>query len=1209
MTLSKGLRRMLLMPLAGFGVMGWTCVCGAAVDTEGKEKRQTWDEYMTVDLNAPVEELALPADAEARRKVFAERFSPAAVEKAAKELFALWDFGESRSSKNPATQEFDSEKKRIAALYAEKKYEEALTAYRTYLVHKTTVLWNAKPTYSGSGYNGRFSGQTMTKRYADVITLLMQDRYQTCTTKTTVHIGEPGLIHWEWKAKELQNPWDNLYRPELEYFCGSDYDKLLWKFLDTHERKYLDKWLAALDDYCLNHHVQEDLSALNLDLGKTGASDALGFLFALCELSRATAEGAEQVPAVTVARMMAKQAGVIIPQSLFYNRQQSNNHSPGTTAAFLRLSEFFYDFKIARTIEVEGRRQFENYGTLSGRPDGVGPGRLPSYAMFEFKENQPILAKFREEEYEWFTPMLNREYRDRMLARARYMIGMHSMNGEQIVTQKTDRRGTTFSDMAAYFNRMLPELYDEPAMMKVVNRIIRNQTEATWNGRVFQQKEKPIARMGMGSPSDDEPEYSSYGYPYDRVFVMSSGWSLTNDQYGVFLGSSVRGRGDSFMKENKASNHFNLSAFDEDLFNNGVDYAYNYLRSPVTVDDQTQFNGAGEGPTSRRGMGNFGFDPVCQDRIHFSPHFDMVEGLYDGAYANTGDHNPDYYDCRNKTEALKRCIWGCSHRRIVNFVKRHGIWIVTDVMTSDKPHDYAQQWWLGLFNKELPEGFDMGQFQTHTREQTMTLVATNRPCFTMYHAGPADLDKPGAAIGGLTYAPVGLKKQLEDSFKGSRADRHEGREYIELKGSWKSQGGRSQVITVIQPHKSKDAKPLELTRLARPDGQINGLTARLNDGAEVAYVAAFGKPEPMTAGGLCAVAESLLVLTEADGTRRGTALGCLEMRRTGWFARNVHPATADFEFTWVGSEIQMSPIYRPIGPVEFGPVANVFVDTVSVAMTTKTEGTEIRYTVDGSDPTLASRLYTGPVTFKSTVMVKARAFRKGLKQMPPPTETGVEMTTVCMAVYTKDEYHAANTWNKELKAGLLYEYFEAKWPLLLFGPNRDSTPALKRGEVPALFDISPRGANAGKAFAFAYEGYLQVPEDGVYTLYAPREFSDYRPLAGYDLSVWLGYQNRSYDGKSQKLGGGSPCNAWYPATRRHAFGTWSVALKKGLQPLRVYYADIRPGAKLQYLQFEYPDLNVPGLTKITWDGAVPKLEISGPNLTRQSIPKAWFKHD
>ena len=116
----------------------------------------------------------------------------------------------------------------------------------------------------------------------------------------------------------------------------------------------------------------------------------------------------------------------------------------------------------------------------------------------------------------------------------------------------------------------------------------------------------------------------------------------------------------------------------------------------------------------------------------------------------------------------------------------------------------------------------------------------------------------------------------------------------------------------------------------------------------------------------------------------------------------------------------------------------------------------------------------------------------------------------------------------------------------------------------------------------------------------------FRPLAGYDLTVWLGRQVAYANGVPKT---GTALNEWYPATRRHAFGNWSVAIRKGLHPLRVYYADIRPGATLEYLQFTYPALNVPGLTKTFFDGPMPDLRISGPGAEPHPIPASWLWHE
>jgi hypothetical protein len=1162
---------------------------------EKENKPQTWDEFMTVDTQVPLQDLAPLPDADERRKAFENRNSPENIEKLAKQLFAYWDLEEKHVSLNKETRRLEPEKANVLKLYNENKYDAALIAYRDYLIHKVQILWGANPdAYIAIPYSDRYNGRLNTAHYTDTVALLMKGgAYQMRVTKETVRLGEPGLVHWDWQSKGEHNPWDNLAKPEIEYFCPSDFDQLWWNYTDTNDRKYLDRWQAYLDDYLLNHHLQENLSSLNLDLGKWGEHEATAFFFALFQLSLGS-NSADAISAPTVARMMLRLVEIDLPQSLYYNRQQSNNHSPETTANMLRISDFVYDFKLGKTLLSESRRQFETFGTVEGRPDGAGPGRLPGYAAFEYRQNVETLKFIQAGRFDFCTPMQNREYRDRMVARERFLLHMFAPTGELILTQKNDRTLSPIEDELWYFNTYYPQIFDDPDMSRIANQIVTNMTRPNWVGKVPIAPEKPMASTGMGTKKEGEPTYTSYSYPYDRIHVMSSGWDPNNDQYGVFLGTSFPGRGDSFMKENKGTNHLNISAFNKDFFCNGVDYAYNYLSSPMLVDGQQQYNGAGEGPTSRRAMGNFGLEPICHDRIHYSENVDLAEGTYAGAYATTGDHNPEFYDYKTKLDALKRSIWGVSHHRVVEFVKKHGVWVVTDLMTSDQPREYSQQWWSWLRNDHSPDGFLVNEIKADNEAKTIKSSIADQPNYSMYHVGPTDLDANQQKAPELKYDPIGLKPKPDDHTKGMRLDRHPGIEFIQLRGTWKSEGGRSQLITVIYPRRTLDDDLDTMTYLKRKDGQVNGFVAKLKDGAEIAYTASLQKPEPLQIKGISAVAESLLVLSDTDGKVSGTVLGCSKIS-----GRHLTQISSDFEFAVSGSTVESRPIYRPIEPVEIEPGINAFTDKIEVTLKTPTEGTEIHYTVDGLDPTLESPVYTGPLLFTDTVMVKARAFRKGIKKMPPLTETGTEMTGVGYAVYTKVGYHEANRSAKELKPGLDYAYYEAKWPFLLFGASPMLKP-VKNGAVSALFDTSPKGVNQNKAFAFDYKGYINVPADGVYTLYAPREFVVYRPLAGYDLKVELGYQIQSDNGKLRPVTSNSPLEEWYPATRRHAFGTWSVALKKGLQPLHIYYADT---------QCEYPGWNVPGLTKIVWDGDVPQLEISGPGLFRQTIPTDWYRHD
>ena len=60
------------------------------------------------------------------------------------------------------------------------------------------------------------------------------------------------------------------------------------------------------------------------------------------------------------------------------------------------------------------------------------------------------------------------------------------------------------------------------------------------------------------------------------------------------------------------------------------------------------------------------------------------------------------------------------------------------------------------------------------------------------------------------------------------------------------------------------------------------------------------------------------------------------------------------------------------------PAGGVFAEPVTVALRTQTAGAEIRYTLDGAEPTLESAVYEAPFLVSATLTVKARAWKDGL---------------------------------------------------------------------------------------------------------------------------------------------------------------------------------------------------------------------------------------
>ena len=56
---------------------------------------------------------------------------------------------------------------------------------------------------------------------------------------------------------------------------------------------------------------------------------------------------------------------------------------------------------------------------------------------------------------------------------------------------------------------------------------------------------------------------------------------------------------------------------------------------------------------------------------------------------------------------------------------------------------------------------------------------------------------------------------------------------------------------------------------------------------------------------------------------------------------------------------------------------NLFMDKITVALATVTAGAEVRYTLDGSEPTELSPLYEKPLELDQTTPIKAKGFKDG----------------------------------------------------------------------------------------------------------------------------------------------------------------------------------------------------------------------------------------
>jgi len=158
--------------------------------------------------------------------------------------------------------------------------------------------------------------------------------------------------------------------------------------------------------------------------------------------------------------------------------------------------------------------------------------------------------------------------------------------------------------------------------------------------------------------------------------------------------------------------------------------------------------------------------------------------------------------------------------------------------------------------------------------------------------------------------------------------------------------------------------------------------------------------------------------------------------------------------------------------------SDIFTDTITVAIKTTLDGCQLRYTLDGTEPTADSALYTKPLVLSDTATVKARAFGDGRaagfttgtrtlrKLFPPPADQP-----------------------EDVVAGIHFKYFEGPWERM---PDFDSLQPVAKGIVPT-FDTSHRKQD--DFFGFRFTGYIKVPRHGVYTFFVRSDDG---------LRLWLG---------------------------------------------------------------------------------------------------------
>ena len=222
-----------------------------------------------------------------------------------------------------------------------------------------------------------------------------------------------------------------------------------------------------------------------------------------------------------------------------------------------------------------------------------------------------------------------------------------------------------------------------------------------------------------------------------------------------------------------------------------------------------------------------------------------------------------------------------------------------------------------------------------------------------------------------------------------------------------------------------------------------------------------------------------------------------------------------------------------------------FLNSTTVSLGCDTRGAEIYYTLDGSQPTLSSRLYITPFTLNQSGSVKMRAFKKGQKP-----------SLVATARFEKAILQNAAKIVK-VEPGLIYSYYQGDFNsnFLSVSDLNELTPT----NSGIVTHFNTELAQQDSYFGFTFKGIIQVPKDGIYTLYLT-----------------------SNDGSKLYLDDKELINSdgLHPIVEESV----RIALKAGNHPVRVKYFQAGGGQ----------------LLKLSWEG---------PGIKKQEIPAGVLFHE
>ena len=206
----------------------------------------------------------------------------------------------------------------------------------------------------------------------------------------------------------------------------------------------------------------------------------------------------------------------------------------------------------------------------------------------------------------------------------------------------------------------------------------------------------------------------------------------------------------------------------------------------------------------------------------------------------------------------------------------------------------------------------------------------------------------------------------------------------------------------------------------------------------------------------------------------------------------------------------------------------------------ETNDSKICFTLDGSEPSETSTVFTTPFTIRESTTLKMKSFAKSLQ---PSITVSVDFKKAVLNEPVKSQ---------SVKKGIAFDYFER---FFVTTDDLDITKPLFSGTADL---ISVKNAPRETYYGYRYNGYINIPKDGIYEFFLVSNDGSKLYIDGMEL-----IENDANHGAIEEPG--------------------KVALKSGLHKILVKYFQCGGGKAL----------------KVSW---------AGPGIAKEEIPDSVLFH-